>query len=294
MTEPKDVTAYRKGVSLFKAGKVLEALKYFRFAAESGEDRPMEHFALASALLQVNELSAAREEYEKFLRFESGLGDKERAAGLALAGIEARLRKEVSAPVSVVQEPTAPAGSGESIGGHEERLVEESQLEPDPQPPERGRDRLEEARKGFDEALNFYRAGGYDPALERLIKVADVWGQTPELLNLMGLCHLHRKDFGAAEAALMRALELDPEGVEARINLSRLWFEQGCVRARSTLEEVLVRHRRNREAWFNLGIVTGAQGDLSRAQESFEAVLELDPEDEAAQSNLKDITRRLR
>ncbi len=147
MTEPQDVIAYKEGVRLFKEGKVLEALEKFRFAAETGEDRPMEHFALAAACMQIGDKDRAEREYTRFLDMEPCMPHQEHAARKVIEQLK-RERLEADA----LEE--------------EHRRAREEKVR---------RERLEGVRRLYNEAVAFFRGGGYDSALRRLETLADSW-----------------------------------------------------------------------------------------------------------------------
>ena len=258
--QPEDVVAYKEGVQLFRGGKVLEALARFKFAARTGEDRPMEHFALASAYAQVGQLEEAAAEYRRFLDMGSGLAQQEKAARAALDSLGRKL---------------AEADAQRHAAAEAQR-----------------RQRLEQVRKSFDEAVAYYRAGGYQSALERLGGLLESWGRTTEVLNLVGLCHLHLEDYPAALAALEEGHRLDPENGDVLLNLARAHFEGGCGPARAALEKLVKLHPRRAAAWFNLGVLRLANSDFRGAQQAWTSVLEIDPDDKDARANLEMLGRR--
>lgn len=90
-----DVTRFRRGVELLKAGKLDEAIEELASAATTGEDLPIEHFALAVAYEKhgTNELAAS--EFERFLSMSPG---DEKKVAYARAHLE-KLRPRASKPV---------------------------------------------------------------------------------------------------------------------------------------------------------------------------------------------------
>ncbi len=258
--QPDDVIAYQEGVKLFRGGKLLEALAKFKFAAETGVDRPMEHFALASAYAQVGQLAEARSEYRKFLEMGGGPAPQERAAHAALESIE---RKFAEAEA-------------------ERRAAAKAEQE----------QRLAQVQKRFDEAVSYYRAGGYQSALERLEGLLESWGRTAEVLNLVGLCHLHLNDYVAAVTVLDEGHRSNPESGDLLLNLARAHFEGGCGPARAALEKLVELHPERAAAWYNLGVLKLANSDFDGARKAWAAVLEIDPNDKDARANLDMLERR--
>jgi len=258
MADPQDIVAYNEGVRLFKEGKVLEALEKFRFAAETGEDRPMEHFALASAYLQVGDNNGAEREYRRFLDMDPSSKQQIHAARMAVARFE---RERVAA--EALEEANKKA--------REEDLK---------------RQRLEGVQRLYNEAVNFFKVAGYDSSLKRLETLAESWGRTAEVLNLMGLCYKHLERSEDAIQVLSEALERDPEHVDAALNLAQLYFESGLQRARQLIEVVVANRPEVASAWFNLGVLALADGDMAGARKAWEEAAKLDPKDERTRTSL--------
>jgi tetratricopeptide (TPR) repeat protein len=259
MPDPKDVTAYNEGVRLFKEGKILQALDRFRFAAENGEDRPMEHFALASAYLQVGDNDGAEKEYRRFLDMGGGGKQQSAAARKAIARFE---RERVTA--EALQQ------------AHRKARAEELQ-----------RQRLEGVQRLYNEAVNFFKVAGYDSCLKRLEALTESWGRTAEVLNLMGLCYKHLERPEDAVRVLSEALEKSPEHVDSALNLAQLYFESGIKRARQLIKNVVDRRPEVASAWFNLGVLALADGEVEEARRAWEKAAELDPNDERTRTSLK-------
>jgi tetratricopeptide (TPR) repeat protein len=259
MVEPEDVVAYNLGVRLFREGKVLEALEKFRFAAATGEDRPMEHFALASACLQIGDKDGAEREYRRFLDMNPTGQAQINAARKAIGRFE---KERVAA--KALEEAHRKA--------REERLRKE---------------RLEGVQRLYAEAVAFFRVGGYDSCLKRLDSLAQSWGRTPEVLNLMALCH---KKLDAPEQAMklfQEALSAAPGDTDASLNLAQLYFESGVKRARQLIEVVLKNEPDHGPAWYNFGVMALAEGHHDEARQAFARAVELDPGDQLAQARLK-------
>jgi tetratricopeptide (TPR) repeat protein len=249
MTEPQDVIAYRQGVLLFKQGKTLEALEKFRFAAQTGEDRPMEHFALASAYMQVGDTARAAAEYQRFLDMNPGMPQREHAAHKVIERVEAD--------------------------------EEQKNLQ-----------RLTKVRKLYDEAISFFRVRGYDSALERLDSLLDLWGRTPEVLNLKGLCHRRQGQVNEAISAFQEALEHAPDNPDVLLNLGQLFFEEGAAKAESLISKAVKVASDNAGAWHNLAVLALSRGDYPAAEKAWLRVLTIDPDDETARANIIMLTRR--
>ncbi len=263
MTEPQDVIAYKEGVRLFKEGKVLEALEKFRFAAETGEDRTMEHFALAAACMQIGDKDRAEREYTRFLDMEPCMPHQEHAARKVIEQLK-RERLEADA----LEE--------------EHRRAREEKVR---------RERLEGVRRLYNEAVAFFRGGGYDSALRRLETLADSWGRTAEVLNLMALCHKHLGNTGEATTLLKEAFQQAPENVDVMLNLAQHSFDVGVFRAQALIGKVLELDPENPRAWYNRGVLALAEGRLDAAREAWEKAAGLDPADERVRANLELVSK---
>lgn len=283
-----DVDAYQTGVGLFREGRLLEALAEFRFAATHGEDRPLEHFALATVAAKLGEVEEALREYRHFLGMNPGLPQQERAANNAILQLEAAARE-----ISKRQEAEAAAHVAR-MAAQQQALAEESRLRELKSQAEQAQ-RLERVRKVrtlFEEALSFYRAGGYQSAMDRLNELATLWGRSEEVLNLMGLVFLGMGQWPQAEALFEEACQVDPSSRNARLNLARAHYEAGCARSRDVLSKLVQAAPEMAPAWFNLGIVLEAQGELESAHEAFCKAVALEPNDAQARAHLEYLKRR--
>jgi len=275
MTEPQDVIAYKKGVALFKQGKTLEALEKFRFAAETGEDRPMEHFALAAAYMQVGDSRSAAQEYQRFLDMNPGMPKREHAA-----------RK-------VIEKVTHAAARAEARLKAEQERVRKEEEEARTRAEEKERqERLAKVQKLYEEAVAFFRVQGYDSALERLDSLLELWGRTPEVLNLKGLCHRKQGQVSQAIRAYQEALEEAPDNADVLLNLGQLFFEEGASKAEELIGRAVEIAADSAGAWHNLAVLALARGDYPAAEKAWLKVLTITPDDEAARASIKMITRR--
>jgi len=84
-----------------------------------------------------------------------------------------------------------------------------------------------------------------------------------------------------------RAVALDPDHVQAHVNLGRLFHERGdLVRARTHYEAALARDPEDPTATFNLGVLYQDLGDASAALMAYERAIVLDPGNADAHFNL--------
>jgi DNA-binding transcriptional MerR regulator len=103
----------------------------------------------------------------------------------------------------------------------------------------------------------------------------------------LGLEYEHHDSNVEAEAAYRRACELDPEHINARINLGRLRHAVNVLEeAESLYREALDIDPRHPIALFNLGVVLEDRGALASAIESYKLAIDTDPDIPEAHYNL--------
>jgi len=243
-----DVIAYRKAVKLFKDGQILEALELFREAATTGEDRPLEHFALATAYMKTGQVAEAKTEYERFFAMGGGEDGHNMAAKKALAKLEKATEDE--------------------------------------------RSNLEQIRRQFADGVNYYRAGGYQGALDRLEPLLASYGRTPELLNTIANCHIGLEDGATAQALLEEAVVQPACPPEVFVTLGRLRFDEGCKAALAALGAAVEIAPDDPLAWYNKGVVHFARGEYQEAEGAWKKALAFDPQDRQTKANLEFLARR--
>ncbi|MCK6548816.1 tetratricopeptide repeat protein [Myxococcota bacterium] len=81
-----------------------------------------------------------------------------------------------------------------------------------------------------------------------------------------------------AREAYRRALELEPDSLEARVNLGRLLHQLGQLAdAEAEYRRAVELFPRDATAWFNLGVVLEDRGRLEESVGAYEIVVELEP-----------------
>lgn len=115
---------------------------------------------------------------------------------------------------------------------------------------------------------------------------ADAWFHTAIDLEMIG-------ELNRAISAYQKVLALDWEHTEARINLGRLYHDQGRVPdAERLYREALAKNQDHAVAWFNLGVALEDQARAEQAQECYEKAIQLDPVLADAHYNLSRICER--
>jgi tetratricopeptide (TPR) repeat protein len=91
-----------------------------------------------------------------------------------------------------------------------------------------------------------------------------------------------------------RAVALDPEHVQAHVNLGRLHHERGdLARARALYERALALEPDDATAAFNLGVLQQDSGELAAALDAYRRALALDEANADAHYNLAGLHERL-
>lgn len=107
-------------------------------------------------------------------------------------------------------------------------------------------------------------------------------------------CELEPGAPGEALAAYERAISLDPDHAEARVNLGRLLHERGdAAGAEAQYRAALSTRPGDATAAFNLGVALEDLGRLRDALAAYERALENDPVDADAHLNAANLCERL-
>ena len=135
-------------------------------------------------------------------------------------------------------------------------------------------------------------AGGLAPAAEPPLpprtesdRLADLRQSEREFL--LGLAAQEHGDPASAEGPYRRAIELDPDFVEAHVNLARAWIALGrWEEASRMLDRALVLRSDYPPAYSARGLLALLRGEKTRARNELERTLLLDPDDVEAHVNL--------
>lgn len=106
-------------------------------------------------------------------------------------------------------------------------------------------------------------------------------------------CELEGTSNEKAREAYERAIELDPEHADARVNLGRLLHEDRAPAAAETHYRAALSSDPDHDvAWFNLGVALEDLGRLQEAAEAYSKAIELDPSNADSHYNLAGILER--
>jgi Tfp pilus assembly protein PilF len=126
-----------------------------------------------------------------------------------------------------------------------------------------------------------------DRALARVKKQADQEPKSAGLQHLLGLVHNVRKETAAAEAAFLRALELDPENLQSYMSLGRLYLaSRDEARALARFEEALRLKPADVVARMMTAQIHLGRGETAKAKAAYERILTAQPRFVPAANNL--------
>jgi tetratricopeptide (TPR) repeat protein len=159
---------------------------------------------------------------------------------------------------------------------------------------------LDDARQGYlrvldaepDNADALNLLGVLELQGKRYVEAADYLERavaskrTAEYLGNLGLAYKHAGNRGAAASQFEAALELQPDNLEAAINLAALLHEAGrTAEARELLDAHAARGARHPQYLYNLANVCIESGEFDRARGLLEDLLAIAPADAGARFN---------
>ena len=129
--------------------------------------------------------------------------------------------------------------------------------------------------------------GQLDTALVRVQKQLEAAPRSAPLYDLLGWVHAVRNERDAAEAALLKSVQLDSTIVDARMRLAELYnasgkYDQAVVYA----ERARTLDPKNVRVLLALGVAYQQKGNAAKAREAYEAALAADPHSVGAANNL--------
>ena len=81
----------------------------------------------------------------------------------------------------------------------------------------------------IDKAMGLFKEGKYKESIDAFSSVLETEPDNADIYNNMGVAYSCLDNFEQAEKFYIKAIELDPELVQAYINLSDLYFKAGDV-----------------------------------------------------------------
>jgi len=143
----------------------------------------------------------------------------------------------------------------------------------------------------YQQAKEWLASGRPADALPLLEGLARESPGAAEIHQQLGLAHARLELWDEAAASLRRALALDPDGVEALVNLAAVYMAvDDLVRARPLLEHALDLDPDNALAHLNMGSLAIRLGDLRTGVDHHARFLQIAPEDPRADAVRRSIS----
>ena len=142
--------------------------------------------------------------------------------------------------------------------------------------------RVEGIKAAFAQGAELTNAGKYD---EAIVKFNEVIAQVPKCTECyvnLGAIHSRKQDWPKAEEAYKKALELNPDAVEAYnglanvYNTQRKFKEAQAMSAEASKRGGGAAGAGNAESLYNQGVIAWNANDFTKAQELFAAAVKAD------------------
>ena len=141
----------------------------------------------------------------------------------------------------------------------------------------------EAIRAAFKEGATLTNAGKHDEAIAKFNEVLKDVPKCPECYVGIGASNAAKKEYAAAEAAYKKAIELDPNMVDAYNGLATLYNDQKkFTEAQAMSAEAMKRGAAggasgSADALYNAGVIAWNANDFPKAQEQFAAAVAANP-----------------
>jgi len=137
---------------------------------------------------------------------------------------------------------------------------------------------VEELKAKFSQAVQLQSAGKLDEAAELYKTILQTSPDVPEVHQNLGSIYSQKKDFLAAEAAYLKALELRPGNADITAALAGVYRESGQPdKAMALMTKAAGENPNDAKAQFNKGIYLLNANQSEEAIKAFEAAIAADP-----------------
>jgi Flp pilus assembly protein TadD len=135
------------------------------------------------------------------------------------------------------------------------------------------------AKALYKKALSSEKKGEKEEAIALYEEATRIAPSFYDAHNRLGILHRDADRFNDAEAAFLRAAELNQSSVEPLVHLSGLYIEENLPeRAVEVSEEAVKRDSRSAAALFNLGLALYKMSSMERAEDVLKKAFSLAPE----------------
>ncbi len=139
----------------------------------------------------------------------------------------------------------------------------------------------------------FIAKGDYESARSLFLNLSEKSSNDARVYYYLGLTQKHFGESDAAIASYEKALSIDPELADARINLGLALLDKGDLKnAEAQLSICLKANPDASDANFNYGLVQEAVGNFELAKKHYNKAMELDPNDPSPLFGLGDLERK--
>jgi tetratricopeptide (TPR) repeat protein len=138
-------------------------------------------------------------------------------------------------------------------------------------------------KAAYAEAATLSNAGKYDEAIAKFNEVLKDVPKCPECYIGIGASNAAKKDYAASEAAYKKAIELDPNMVDAYNGLATIYNDQKkFTEAQAMSAEGMKRATAgggsgSADSMYNAGVISWNANDFPKAQEQFGAAVAANP-----------------
>ena len=138
-------------------------------------------------------------------------------------------------------------------------------------------------KAAYSEGATLANAGKYDEAIAKFNEVIASVPKCVECYAAIGGANREKKDYAASEAAYRKALEIDPNYIEAYSGLANIYNDQKkFTEARAMSEEASKRATAgggggNADMLYNAGVISWNANDFAKAGEQFTAAIAANP-----------------
>jgi len=130
----------------------------------------------------------------------------------------------------------------------------------------------------FERGLSFLKSQQYEEAIKAFSRAIEINPDCVEAYNNRGIAWCQKGDYDRATANYTKALEINPRCAEVYSNLGAIWFYKGDYdRATANNAMALEINPRCTEAYNNQGAVWFYKGDYERAIANYTRALEINP-----------------
>ena len=135
-----------------------------------------------------------------------------------------------------------------------------------------------ELRSSFQKAVDLQTAGKLDEAEAEYKAILQKTPDVPEIYQNLGGIYVAKKDYPAAETALLKALELSPGSTDVATQLAKVYHDTGQPeKAMEIMAKSAGANPTDAKAQFNQGIFLLNANKTEEAAASFEAATKADP-----------------